>query len=440
MLLLHISDIHFHHPICSTSMDPDRPYRTHLIQDARQRVNSLGQSVDAILVGGDVAFQGAPAEYDAAFVWLQELAAATGCSMERIFVVPGNHDVDRRISTNNASVRNVQHMIGSAPANRRERELFGQLQDAEAGRAIFAPIAAYNEFAAKFNCQVFAPERPFWHQDLPLDSQTVLRIFGLTSTFLSGADGRDNAPGLLYLSPLQTVLDPVDGVVNLAMCHHPPDWFLDSDDVDDALRGRASIHLFGHKHRQRFYKDDSYVRFSAGAVNPDRNELGWQPGYNLISLSIVSDSGMRHLAVEAHLLAWQVMPPMFRPIAISQNDIVFRHRVPVRGIFAPLPHTRVVTSHSTTESASSPISQAVALEEAEDVEGAMSDERMRNLVLRFWNLTASQRREISLRLELIDATEMHLPEPERYGRALIRAGERGLLTRVAEEVEQLEAH
>ncbi|GIK79780.1 MAG: hypothetical protein BroJett024_08850 [Alphaproteobacteria bacterium] len=182
------------------------------------------------------------------------------------------------------------------------------------------------------------------------------------------------------------------------------------------------------------------MRFSAGAVNPDRNELGWQPGYNLISLSIVSDSGMRHLAVEAHLLAWQVMPPMFRPIAISQNDIVFRHRVPVRGIFAPLPHTRVVTSHSATESASSPISQAVALEEAEDVEGAMSDERMRNLVLRFWNLTASQRREISLRLELIDATEMHLPEPERYGRALIRAGERGLLTRVAEEVEQLEAH
>ena len=78
MLLLHISDIHFRHPLCASDMDPDRSYRTRLIQDAHDRANELGP-VDAILVTGDIAFCGAPEEYTAALGWLSELAAACGC-------------------------------------------------------------------------------------------------------------------------------------------------------------------------------------------------------------------------------------------------------------------------------------------------------------------------------------------------------------------------
>ena len=68
----------------------------------------------------------------------------------------------------------------------------------------------------------------------------------------------------------------------------------------------------------------------------------------------------------------------------------------------------------------------------------MSDEGTRNLVFRFWKLTSSQRREVALKLELIDRSELTLPEPERYGRALLRAGERGLLDQVARAIAQLE--
>jgi hypothetical protein len=42
-------------------------------------------------------------------------------------------------------------------------------------------------------------------------------------------------------------------------------------------------------------------------------------------------------------------------------------------------------------------------------------------------LTMSQRRDIALRIGLISQDELGLPEPERYGRALIRAGQRGQL-------------
>jgi len=435
MLLLHISDIHFRAPVCGTpGLDPDRPYRTRLLQDVREQTTSLGP-VGAILVGGDIAFKGAPEEYAAALTWLGELANVCGCPLERIFVIPGNHDVDRSVIRNNPSVRNAQQAIIRALPARREQELLEQFRDGDTGRALLAPLAAYNDFAARFNCQVFPPEKLYWHQDLPLNSNVRLRIYGLTSPLLSGAgapEGREDTRESLYLSPLQTVLDPVAEVVNLVLCHHPPDWFMDQDDVDDAIRGRAALHLFGHKHRQRIDRSNSYIRFSAGAVNPDRYEVGWQPAYNLIRLDVEEGIDGLWLVVEAHLRSWQSNPEMFRPIMDLREDPVFRHRLPIQHSVAP-------TSRSSAPAAASiETVEAASSDEPIDTEAVMSETSTRNLVFRFWSLASSQRRDIASRLGLLDQEEMRLPEPERYGRALMRAGERGLLELLAEEVGRME--
>lgn len=68
----------------------------------------------------------------------------------------------------------------------------------------------------------------------------------------------------------------------------------------------------------------------------------------------------------------------------------------------------------------------------------MGEERARNIVLRFWDLTMSDRREISQKLHLLEPDEMNLPQPERYGRALLRAGQRKLLDELAVEIEKRE--
>jgi predicted MPP superfamily phosphohydrolase len=123
MLILHISDIHFRAPDCvNPNLDPDRPYRTRIIQDARASAAILGP-VGAILVGGTIAFKGDPQEYAAAFAWLEELAEACGCPIERVFVIPGNHDVDRGLIARTPSTRNAQQAIQQAAPHRREREL-----------------------------------------------------------------------------------------------------------------------------------------------------------------------------------------------------------------------------------------------------------------------------------------------------------------------------
>lgn len=449
MLLLHISDIHFRAPDClNPDLDPDRAYRTRLVQDVRARVAELGP-VSAMFIGGDVAFKGAPEEYRTATAWIGELAAVAGCPLERVFVIPGNHDVDRDVIRRNAAVRNAQAAITRAKREDRERELRTQISDVDTAHALLRPIAAYNDFAKVLNCQVFLPDRLYWKQDLDLEGGVILRAHGLTSTLLSGAAGRDDTRDSLYLSPLQTVLDPVENVVNLVLCHHPPDWLMDQDAAEDAICGRAAIQLFGHKHRQRIAREVNYIRFSAGAVNPDRNEPSWLPGYNLIDLHIKGAGPDRIVAVDAHLRQWQSNPDLFRSVSTQQDEAIFRHVIPFPEPRAVAP--AVVAAAPVVPSGAlvaDPAAQGATRTENRcdilpvtpnaDVEAAMGNASTRNLVFRFWNLTTSQRREIALRIGLIREEELGLPEPERYGRALIRAGQRGQLDELAREVAEKE--
>jgi GTPase-associated adaptor domain/Calcineurin-like phosphoesterase len=423
MLLLHISDIHFREPDClNPAMDPDLPYRTLILRDVRERVRVLGP-VGAILIGGDVAFKGHPREFETALTWIRDLSDASGCPFAKVFVVPGNHDIDRSIVDRVPSVRNARNAIANAQAHHRERELRTQFSDPETGRSLLQPLAAYNDFAKLFSCQVYPPDHLYWKQDLPIGGGITLRLHGLTSAILSG--NNDTRDGPLYVSPLQTVLEPADDVANLVMMHHPPDWLIDQDDVNNAICIRSVMHFFGHKHSQRITQERNYVRYEAGAVNPDRYEAAWRPGYNLIEISVSGAAVGRMLDVRSHLLQYQSVPiERFVPIRTRDNSDVFvdSFAMPATSPTAPV------------EDAPDPAIAVYTAEVPVDVEAAMGDEDTRNLVSRFWKLTMSQRREIALGLGLIDDSELQLPEPERYGRALLRAGERGLLNELTREV------
>lgn len=431
MLLLHISDIHFRTPDCLTPhLDPERPYRNRLLQDVRSRCRDLG-NVGAILVSGDIAFKGATQEYETALAWLKELAAACGCPLERIFVTPGNHDVDRSLIEQDPSIRNTQRAIATAENHRRERELRTQFTHAATGHALLAPHAAYNDFAKLFGCQIYTPERLYWTQEIALNADVRLRVHGLTSTLLSGANGKDDSRESLYLSPLQTNLESEDNVVNLVMMHHPPDWLMDQDDVTDAINNRATLQLFGHKHRQRLTRERNYIRFSAGAVNPDRGEPGWEPGYNLIRLNIMGVGPERVLEIDTHQMVLQSSPERFVPRRDEKDNPVFHHRISIPGYVAP------VVSAAPSPMLAVPAAMApLPVSSNEDV--TMDKEPTHNLLFRFWSLSSSQRREISLGLGLITDDELRIPEYERYGRALLNAKDRGLLDRVAAEVAERE--
>lgn len=429
MLILNVSDIHFRAPQClKPDTDPDLPYRTRMLQDLREQVRIHG-NVGAILIAGDVAFKGDPAEYRVAESWIHDLVDATNCHLERVFVVPGNHDVDRRVIGGSLATRNAQNAIIRSDPGNREIELRAQFEDAETGRALLKPLEAYNEFARAFNCQIYGPDHLYWKQDLDLDGGVKLRLHGLTSVMISGPVGQDDAPGKLYLSPLQTIFNPVEDVINLVICHHPPDWFLDSEDIDEKICNRCTLHLFGHRHRQRTMLTKDFVRINSGAINPDRREHGWRPGYSLIDATVSGDGADRKLGINVHLRDWQSNPECFRAVLDSDGSEVFSQIIAIPD---KQQQVRVLPKAQHSEES------AVASAAAPDAEASMSDERTRNLVFRFWQLTVSQRRDVTMKLNLISEDDLTTPEAERYGRALIRAAQNDMLEQLADEVERCE--
>ena len=442
MLLLHLSDIHFKVPDClNPELDPNQPVRTSMLRDIQQQIIERGPAA-AILIGGDIAFKGAEEEYRTATAWISKLCDVASCPQERVFVVPGNHDINREAIRTRPATRNAQAAIAGASHNMRESIFRVQISDRETAQALLTPIAAYNDFAAKYSCQVYLPDRLKWVQDLDLGNDVKLRLHGLTSTLLSGLDGQDDARNRLYLSPMQTAFDSEANVVHLVLCHHPPDWLMDQDDALDAINGAVAIQMFGHKHRQRIERDVTHVRFSAGAVNPDRYEVGWSPRYNLITLSIDGSGDDRVLGVEGKLREWQSNPNRFRAVETEEGEAVFRHsiRFPAAPGYFPTASGYSTPDEIGVEGACSrAVSQNAEHPSREwSKEAAMGNPMTRNLVFRIWSLRRSEQRDILEDLGLLREDEADLPEAERFGRALIRASEEGLLEQLAREVEKRE--
>lgn len=442
MRLLHLSDIHFRSPDCENlATDSNQPYRTLLVQDVVDLCRD-GRGVDAILVGGDIAFKGASTEYEVARSWLLDLARQCGCRPEGIYVVPGNHDVDRGVCAKSLAISNAQDAIATAPDDSRESVMKLQLADADVGQSLFRPLAAYNDFAAGFDCSVY-PSLPFWTDEVELGGGVLLRLFGLTSTLLSGLGGRDNTPGRLYLGRLQTVLNPEPDVVNLVLCHHPPSWFVDGDDTDDNVNFRAKLQFFGHEHRQRCTPTPSYMRFQAGAVNPDVYEREWKPGYNLLDL-VVSGEGMgRTLDVRAYVRHFQKAPEMFVALRQDRFQEVWTHSMALPHL-APwgMPAVAVIDPtppyHATKVAEAVHAATAASLPIEAKPEVKMQGPSMRNIIYRFWQLSIGERREIMLSLGLITDADLQVLEPERYKKAFKEATARGLLVELASEIERVE--
>ncbi len=134
---LHLSDLHFR---AGEQWDEDVVLR-NLLKDVRQRIAEDGLRPDLVAVSGDVAFCGAAEEYVLAGQFFDELLGATEPALpkDRLLVVPGNHDVDRRAIT-----RGAEAIVSSLDSRQAVNEV---LATAEDRRLVFRKFAAYAGFA-----------------------------------------------------------------------------------------------------------------------------------------------------------------------------------------------------------------------------------------------------------------------------------------------------
>ena len=227
MLLLHLSDIHFRAGEVGTAMDPNAHLRNELLRDAVGQCERIGAIPDAILVSGDVAFGGGPAEYAYALAWLEQLCTACGTTLAAVFVIPGNQDVVRSI-TSRRLIQAIHRDIKAASDITLDGVLRGLLTDDETGRLLYEALGPYNAFAGQFFCDLLPPGRTIAQRDLLLDDGSTLRLSGFNSAFVSSAA---DAAGDLFVDPACFQLQRERGLEHLVMCHHPPKWLRQGDSL-----------------------------------------------------------------------------------------------------------------------------------------------------------------------------------------------------------------
>ncbi|CNJ35118.1 metallophosphoesterase [Yersinia mollaretii] len=417
MLLLHLSDIHFRLDEIRTPMDPNRHLRNELVLDAREMCRKLGKSPSAILISGDIAFAGHPEEYKFALTWLETLAQECGTNIECVFVIPGNHDVVRGTAAR-PIVQMVHNAIKQSPQFARDGQMRSFLMDQETSHPLYSSLDEFNSFAVRFFCDVKAPDRTIATRDLRLNDGSILRLNGLNSALVSShADKK----GDLYVDPACFQIARERGVEHVVLCHHPFTWLGHGEELKSHLNDVARIQLFGHEHSNRIELQDDTVRIAASAAHPDRVEPGWEPGYNLIEVSVGNSlGGERELNIAAHVRIWQTAPGQFRAKMRRQED-VYRKEIPLESW---TPATQPVIT---------PISESILPPIISNISGDPMDE-LRNISIKFHKLTFSQKSAIAGKLGLLEEEDRDQPDFERFRRVFIRARDRGQIEELEKEI------
>ncbi|HEY4361438.1 MAG TPA: metallophosphoesterase [Bryobacteraceae bacterium] len=335
---VHLSDIHFIDRDLGSQFDLDQQIRRALLEDLELKPAD-GVDYDGILITGDIAFSGKQEEYRNAQAWLNSVFERTGAAAANTYMVPGNHDVDRSFVEPDLPLwaAHVQLREANNPTVWHDHVYKQLVRDPQ--RSLMAPLGGYNSFAQGYGCftgMVKAstegePDKPqlAWQRtfEKPLDANgRSVRLHGLNSALIS--DEAD-APAKLLVSQFQTShFEHTPGVVDVVLCHHPPEWLMDKAALRDALRTFAPVSLFGHEHSTRVVADNKQVQLFAGAVQPSRRDPGdWLPTYHVLQLSVVANGNQSDLLVRIHTREFDKQNFKFRPRPTEEGLSVEEHRL-----------------------------------------------------------------------------------------------------------------
>jgi DNA repair exonuclease SbcCD nuclease subunit len=401
-------------------MDPNLHLRNELTADAERYCQRLGRP-DAVLISGDVAYQGSKEEYDFAYAWLEDLCKRCGTDLSTVFLIPGNHDIIRDVAKK-PLVRSVHQAIFNSSELTVDGVMREQLSDSESGPLLYRSLATYNSFANDFFCSLLPPDRTICQRPLRFADGSTLRLLGLNSTFMCGE--RDK-PKDLFVDPSAFQISTQTGVENLVMCHHPYGWLANGEQLEDHLSTVARLVLFGHVHTNRIRLCRDFIQIAASAAHPDRVERGWEPGYNLIELEIDNQQGVRTLQARIHVRIWQQRPSQFVAKQDHGND-VFEHAIRLE--YESPGQKELAEEHAEMEVTGT----------AEQEEGSMDD--LRQVSIGFFKLSVSQRAQIMGKLNLVEDDDEQLPSFEQSRRALLRAKQRNIVGQLGEEVNKFARH
>jgi predicted MPP superfamily phosphohydrolase len=240
--VLHLSDFHFR---AKSNWDAE-PVLIELGGAIRELVDA-GLAPDMIVLSGDLAFSGQRTEFLSAAKWIDKvlLKSLRGFDKKNLFIVPGNHDVDRSKVT--TGVKAIEDHCRKSGQEEITEVLTGSDKKAVLNRhkEYLAFANRYRPSSTKLNSIWWAEKRRF--------GPVAVGIAGIASSLISSGD---EDYGKLIVSRYQ--LNQVFGKLNdvdicIGIIHHPFGYIheVDQNEVETRIMQRCSILLRGHLHRKK---------------------------------------------------------------------------------------------------------------------------------------------------------------------------------------------
>jgi predicted MPP superfamily phosphohydrolase len=279
---LQVSDIHMR---LRDEWSQDVVLRAMADSIRQRRVRGL--TLDFILVTGDLAFSGKKEEYALVERFFDELASAASIPKERIFCIPGNHDINRsrqRLCFQGAraaltSPNVVDPLLSS---------------DSDDLATLKLRQEAYRDFQSSY---FSAQDRTVTSDGLGYVSSLViehitLAIVGLDSAWLAEGGIADHGNLLVgerqVIDALNTAAD-LDPHIVIGMAHHPLHLLRDFDRIAATRQITERCHFYhcGHLHRPESYgagfDASACLTVAAGASFETRES---QNSYSLVKLDL----------------------------------------------------------------------------------------------------------------------------------------------------------
>ena len=297
--ILHLSDFHFK---ASKKWDAD-PVLRELARFIKREVER-GLAPDLVAITGDLSFSGKADEYALAQEWLEnQLWPAVGnLPRDRLLLVPGNHDVDRKEVDFVAEAVQGRLLQNGLDSSRSQAQIAEVLDKPTQREVVLKRHAAYLAFVEGWLGQPQA--LPWWQRAIEIRGCRV-HVAGLDSAWM--ACGNDDRGRLLLgryqLTQTVETAEAAGAHWRIALLHHPWDYLaeFDHEPSHDLVHQRCDLLLRGHLHKSR----SAYVR----PADPARSCLELAAGCvyensqypNAFQWIQLSPTGKR---VRVHFRAW----------------------------------------------------------------------------------------------------------------------------------------